>query len=242
MSSTNTLRAINDMVVGLKADGVWTKLTEVYLLSCVTSLSGVLIKLKGTGSLTNVNFVSGDYVAAGSGAGLQGSSGKYIRSGVIANTLAASNRGLAFYETIRTASTYDAAIGVDGPGANTNLWTLTSANAADNQYYLTTDGASGIGVPSGATAGFWSGNSTAAGGADLYKNGVLAVGSSSLATATPQALELYVHGINRGGVLADVYTGKSSLHIIKQALTSTDEANLSTRVNALMTAIGANVY
>ena len=52
--------AINDFVVGCKADGIWTALKASCILSGARTLSGALVPLAGTAP-TNNNFVSGDY-------------------------------------------------------------------------------------------------------------------------------------------------------------------------------------
>ena len=52
--------AINDFVVGCKADGIWTALKASCILSGARTLSGAFVPLAGTAP-TNNNFVSGDY-------------------------------------------------------------------------------------------------------------------------------------------------------------------------------------
>jgi len=52
--------AINDFVVGCKADGTWTALTNACIMAGARTLSGALIPLTGVAP-TNNNFVSGDY-------------------------------------------------------------------------------------------------------------------------------------------------------------------------------------
>ena len=52
--------AINNFIVGCKADGIWTALKASCILSGARTLSGALVPLVGTAP-TNNNFVSGDY-------------------------------------------------------------------------------------------------------------------------------------------------------------------------------------
>jgi hypothetical protein len=52
--------AINDFVVGCKADGIWSAIKASCILAGARTLSGALIPLAGTAP-TNNNFVSGDY-------------------------------------------------------------------------------------------------------------------------------------------------------------------------------------
>jgi hypothetical protein len=52
--------AINDFVVGLKADGIWDSVLSCAIMMGARTLDGALVPLKGS-SPTSVNFVSGDY-------------------------------------------------------------------------------------------------------------------------------------------------------------------------------------
>jgi hypothetical protein len=52
--------AINDFVIGCKADGIWTAIKASCILAGARTLTGALVPLAGTAP-TNFNFVSGDY-------------------------------------------------------------------------------------------------------------------------------------------------------------------------------------
>jgi hypothetical protein len=52
--------AINNFVLGCKADGIWTAIKASCILAGARTLAGALVPLVGTAP-TNVNFVSGDY-------------------------------------------------------------------------------------------------------------------------------------------------------------------------------------
>jgi hypothetical protein len=52
--------AINDFVVGCKADGIWNAIKASCILAGARTLEGALVPLVGTAP-TNFNFVSGDY-------------------------------------------------------------------------------------------------------------------------------------------------------------------------------------
>jgi hypothetical protein len=52
--------AINDFVIGCKADGIWTAIKASCILAGARTLTGALVPLTGTAP-TNFNFVSGDY-------------------------------------------------------------------------------------------------------------------------------------------------------------------------------------
>jgi hypothetical protein len=52
--------AINNFVIGCKADGIWTAIKASCILAGARTLTGALVPLVGTAP-TNVSFVSGDY-------------------------------------------------------------------------------------------------------------------------------------------------------------------------------------
>jgi len=56
----NVKIAINNFVVGCKADGIWDAIKASAILAGARTLTGALVPLKGTAP-TNFNFVSGDY-------------------------------------------------------------------------------------------------------------------------------------------------------------------------------------
>jgi hypothetical protein len=53
-------QAVNQFVIGCKADGIWTAIKASCILAGARTLTGALIPLVGTAP-TNFNFVSGDY-------------------------------------------------------------------------------------------------------------------------------------------------------------------------------------
>jgi len=233
--------AISDFVAGCKTDSIWTKIIEAYLLAGVT-FSGVLAKLKhaGTAAITNVNFVSGDYLAAGSGAGLVGNgTTKHLNLTVADNTIGVDSRSWSTYVT--------------GLGTNNKYWMGVSGGAADNHWsliYITTlygyapsSGASQIVAKSPTvTTGYPIASRRANNAQECYWNGTSSATGSTLVTGAATANNWRLFDINNNGASAGPTDARFSFAHIGSGLTDTDAANLSTRVNALMTALGANVY
>jgi hypothetical protein len=80
--ATKYADAINDFVVGAKADGIWSSLAAACFLAGPATLAGALVPLVGTAP-TNVNFASGDHNQA---TGLVGNgSSKYLDSNRASN-------------------------------------------------------------------------------------------------------------------------------------------------------------
>jgi len=94
-------QAINDFVVGCKADGIWSAIKASCILMGARTLSGALTPLVGTAP-TNVNFVSGDYNRK---TGLVGDgSTKYLNTGRQNNASPQDSRHAAAYATTLPAS------------------------------------------------------------------------------------------------------------------------------------------
>jgi hypothetical protein len=88
--------AINDFVVGCKADGIWPAIKASCILAGARTLTGALVPLVGTAP-TNVNFVSGDYDRK---TGLVGDgSTKYLNSNRAANADPLASSHLSIYKT-----------------------------------------------------------------------------------------------------------------------------------------------
>lgn len=106
--------AVNDFVVGCKADGIWTAIKACCLLAGPDDLTGALVPLVGTAP-TNFNFVSGDYSRT---TGLQGDgSTKYLG----ANRNNATDPQNSYHVAI-----WASAVGTTGYGAGAGT---TQANA-----------------------------------------------------------------------------------------------------------------
>jgi len=89
-------KAINNFIVGCKADGIWDAIKASCILAGARTLSGALVPLAGTAP-TNFNFVSGDYNRK---TGLVGNgSTKYLDSNRNNNADPQNNQHLSVYLT-----------------------------------------------------------------------------------------------------------------------------------------------
>jgi hypothetical protein len=229
---------ISYMIAGLKADAVWSKITEMYLLTGVT-FGGLMAKLKydTTATLTNNNFVTGDYLAAGSGAGLKSDgSTKYLKGGISQIEIPARNSHLSTYNT-----QFSTGVVYMGSESALDIDRLAIYAAATSLFYSDLTGATSISTITGSHVGHMVG--TIESQESLYENGSLIKQEAVGGTArTPQAIDTYLFAMNRNGVAAFLANFRSCCFSVGLGLTDTDAANLSTRTNALMTALGANVY
>lgn len=115
--------AINDFVVGCKADGIWTALRSSCILAGANTLDGALVPLVGVAP-TNFNFVSGDYVRT---TGLKGNgSTKYLDTNTNNNTTSLDDVHLSYFPT--AASTGSIGVGGGGTTGSTGIVGTSSRN------------------------------------------------------------------------------------------------------------------
>ena len=120
--------AINNFVIGCKADGIWTAIKASCILAGARTLTGALVPLVGTAP-TNNNFVSGDYNRK---TGLVGNgSTKYLDSNRNNNADPQDSKHLAIQ--VSQASSTGTNRGYIGAGVtNTGSCHLTTNNAGLN--------------------------------------------------------------------------------------------------------------
>ena len=218
--------AINDFVVGCKADGIWTALKASCILAGARTLSGALVPLAGTAP-TNNNFVSGDYNRK---TGLVGdASTKYLNSNRNSNTDPQDNRHVAVYSSV----------------SSTNVSYYLGAGQIQNGSTVITR------IPAGNSLMRLASNSTV-GGTTLV-NGLNAISradnsnilvrnngttiSYSNASATPVSANFFVFGANDGGLVAST-DARLAFYSIGESL---DLALLDARVTTLIAAYDAAI-
>jgi hypothetical protein len=223
--------AINVFVLGCKTDSIWTKLTEVYLLAGV-SFGGILAKLKYTSvaTLTNTNFVTGNYLAAGSGAGILGANTKFLGTSYITPTIV--GYGLSAYSTAAIVSGFATAWFSDGVVADRIA--VPAYRTDKMSYEFTGYGVTFLNGTVDNGQGFYTATRASTTSLIAYKNGVQNATNTTSSTGTNAGpLKIFDGGTN--GL-------RTSMAIAHEHLTAGQALNLSTRVNTLMTALGTNVY
>lgn len=227
---------LSEYVSTLKFLGIWSKLVEIYLLSGVT-WPGVFAKLKyaTVSALTNNGFTATDYTAAGSGAGLQGSTSGELLTGLLDSTLIADSKSFGVYAT--------------GIGYTNSL--LISASSAGSigpfiarpvggDVNWGNPGESAFAYFADALPGFFISSRLAPNDSRSFKNGVQITQDTTTPAASNTANQwrLFSRGDN-GAFKGD---DKIACGFVGNGLSSAQVSLLSTATNELMTAIGANVY
>ena len=214
--------AINNFVVGCKADGIWSAIKASCILAGARTLAGALVPLVGTAGPTNFNFVSGDYNRK---TGLVGNgSTKRLNSNRNCRTDPTDNCHLSVYATTIAASS--TTLGLIGGGTNFTKEILFNSSVKIAVYLNSASVITGISGES--TAGF-KGASRALSTSFIVRS----VGSNTTATinsSQPDNENVFI--FTRGGGFA--YTNaRLSFYSIGESL---DLALLDSRVTTLINA------
>jgi hypothetical protein len=217
--------AINDFVVGCKADGIWAAIKASCILAGARTLEGALVPLVGAAP-TNVSFVSGDYNRK---TGLVGNgSTKYLDSNYAYPTTLQNNCHAAVH-TSSIPSTGRTLIGyADALGAGTLFWhDLVRLYAISGNDY----------IPASAVSGF-NGITRATSSTFTYRRaGLSSLVSQNSTSVLHQALGVFARRRDTG--LYDFYSNpRLSFYSIGESL---DLALLDARVTALINAFDAAI-
>ena len=228
--------AINNFVVGCKADGIWDAIKASCILAGARTLSGALVPLTGTAP-TNYNFVSGDYNRE---TGLVGDgSTDYLDTNRANNADPQNNQHLAVYASAPqngtsmgagATDTGTSGVGRRNPSGFTNTAVLRSQNGGappsvdiDKTDVQWLSGLAGISRSSSTSFVGRSGGTNK---------------TFTIASQVPYSANIFVFGRNSGGSLNDPAASRLAFYSIGESL---DLAALDTRVSNLITAIGAAI-
>ena len=225
--------AINTFFLGLKSDGIYTKISSMYLplWSSATANKWNLINPLDTDAAYRLTFTTG-WTHASTGMTPNGTSA-YANTFILGNTFS-SNVHVSFYSGTFTVGGSFEMGSSDGstttlsnrPGVNSGLGGITPVN-----YTTTTD-----------ARGFWIGSKRSNTDREVYRNGA---SQNTLLTNIPNALpafNIWLGGLNSNNLLIFPSSKQIRFSSIGLGLTDTDASNLSNRVNTLMTYFGINTY
>jgi hypothetical protein len=225
--------AINQLVLGLKADSIWTKMNALYPFVGGTATShkynlkdprdlDAAYRLQFFGGMThNANGIQGD---GGSG---------YANTFAAINTVAIPDRLNHWSLYNRTLSSNYAYNGIFNYNTGLRFFGLASGDSGN-----TIVGVQNFQIVGGAADGFTNGTVISNDTANFYRNGSLVSGNQSPATMPPQD-NYYISALNTGGGSIDYYSSANiAFASLGGALTATDAANFYTRVQAFQTTLG----
>ena len=212
-------KAINDFVVGCKADKTWNAIKASCILSGARTLSGALVPLSGTAP-TNFNFVSGDYDRK---TGLVGNgSTKYLDSNRANNADPQNNCHLSVWLNDTNTGSNPYFIGASSSG-----YGFGCVVGINGMYSNST-------TPFNAAASVLVGlhghsRTTSASVTGKRPGGVTQTFTNS--SSTPTAFSHYVFQLNNGGSLGIGTTSRLTFYSIGESL---DLALLDARVTRLI--------
>jgi hypothetical protein len=237
-ADSNTLEdgvktAINDFVVGCKADGIWSAIKASCILAGARTLSGALVPLVGTAP-ANSNFVSGDYNRK---TGLVGdASTKSLNSNRNNNADPQNSKHLAVYaSTVGTnTSTFNSYIGVlqsDTVSGRAEI-DLTSSGTVNNMFAHSATGATrtpGVGLLGVSRANSSDLTARASGSSTTV--------ASTSSTPTNMNIFVFARHFNNSSVNQRI-NARLAFYSIGESI---DLALLDTRVTALINAYAAAI-
>lgn len=219
--------AINNFIVGCKADGNWSALKASCILAGARTLAGALVPLVGTAP-TNYNFVSGDYNRK---TGLVGNgSTKYLDSNRLDSTDPQDNSHVSVYKTVGTTG------GTLLASANPPLFNrMTGIDILppNHRFFSRDAGGGGASAPNSATGLL--GVSRASSTTVSIRSG-FSLSSYSSFSGTPSGNKYFV--FDRSGGSSYYSSARLAFYSIGEAV---DLALLDTRLTTLMSALATAI-
>lgn len=242
ITSTADKNAINTFYLGLKSDGIYTKIKAMYLpiWGSAASCKWNLVNPLDTNAAYRLTFATGMTFTSGGMAG-NGTSG-YANTFFAPSILTNNSSHISIYSRTNNAGqTVDFDMGVNGGGNLSIILRWNDGNLYADQYNSSTNR---ITVLNSDSRGYYLSNRNASNVFKMFKNNSQ-FGTTNTNTSTPNIntliYNLYICAANRNGVSSNYTTRQYSFASIGDGLTDTEATNFYTRLNTLMTYFGINV-
>jgi len=237
-------RAYIQMINGMVADGVWSKLDALYIFATKDTTTAKLNLVSSNFALTATSGGTPPTFAVDRGYTGQASQGLDTNLALDAAGLNYSlNSGSigVYCLNNRTSNATTYAIGCDTASSGAQISLLQGGTTFLDVNDLVFPSTANTG-----TQGLWHGSRTAASGAGclvLYKNGtVFGSYSSAVAAGVPAALNVYILGRNHLGSIAGQATDELSAAWIGGGFTADQAARFAARLNRFMAAMRIAVF
>jgi hypothetical protein len=203
--SVSNKNAVNTLFLGLKSNGIWSLIHELYLNAGPSAIDGVFIKAKGSGTRTNFNFLSGDYIRT---TGLKGNgTTKYINNGFLASSLNINSNGLFVYgsdfEVTGNASAIGAYNNIESGLISLDIFVNYNAGTLVDGRTFRSGKYTGSQIPQYnaalTTSGSISGNRQSASLAKLYQNGLVVASNGTIVTPSFTGVNMFSFALNTLG-------------------------------------------
>ena len=239
--SEASLDAVEKFVRDCKNNELWDKLLEVAPFAG-SNLSAALVKLIHpagvSGTITNVNFVSGDYAETGPNGGLLGDGAtKYLNTGFNLASFLPDNSHLSFYLREDVSASANRSL-LGGLSSTEQYWlgalTNTQRNVRLGQTATATQTAN-------MTKGFYAGSRTGGSSLKLYKDGLVIATDSASVTHTKPSVSLYAFAFSSSGSASAYLPGRGSFYSIGHGLTEIETLLLHDAVRTLQRNLGRDI-
>lgn len=224
------------LICGLVTDGTFSKLSVLYVFATADTTTAALNLISSSFNGTTHGTLT---FVANTGWTGDASTG-YIDTGC--NPIAScgptqNSSSLGAY--VRTSRTTPQTYAEIGQSVNFFSFLFPNYNTGTATYGINSPS---LASPASANAqGFWIASRTSSTQLDLYKNGTSFDSQAANSSGTADNDNIYVFAQNSGSA-ASFTADQLAAALAGTALTGTDMANISSRINTYMTAYGVNVY
>lgn len=226
--------AIDNFVLGCKADGIWNAIKASCILAGARTLSGALVPLKGTAP-TNFNFVAGDYNRK---TGLLGNgSTKYLNSNRANNADPQNNNhNAAFISTSASITSHIIGSNALATVGGNSIFTTNTGSGSQSGCWSRSDGGtiSNMGTNSVPLINFV--GTSRGSGPSFNLRAIGSTTASGVNSSSPTADNVLVFA--RGTPVASYTDARLAFYSIGESL---DLALLDARVTILISVIGAAI-
>jgi hypothetical protein len=230
-------QAVNQFVIGCKADGIWTAIKASCILAGARTLAGALVPLVGTAP-TNNNFEAGDYNRK---TGLAGNkSNKALDTNRLHSADQQNNCHISVF--VHTApqsgsGEFPSHLGVGSDTTGTHSHFERAQNNGALTVRLTNLGSSAFTTAGGGATGLIGASRSNSSQFTVRVTNTNSTASISSAAPIGQSYAVFARK-NANGVLSSYSNARLAFYSIGESI---DLAKLDTRVTDLITAIGAAI-
>jgi len=237
--SATEQNAVNQLVLDMKNDGIWTKMKAIYPM-VGASAAACAQNLKSS-SFTGT-FTSG-WTFASTGAKPNGTSA-YMDTGLNANSnLTFDTTHISYYSRTQSATSASTTFGVSD-GTFTNQFRIILRRTSDAAFFISSDSVNGVLTYTITNSqGFFIGNSN---GTNIRKfirnNSILTPNTNSaIGTGILPSFNFYLGCVNAANAASQFDDKECAFASVGDGLTDTEASNLYTAVQAFQTTLNRQV-
>ena len=237
--------AINNLVVGMKADGTWTKMKAIYPFvgGTATTHKWNLKDPRDLDAAFRLVF-NGGWTHSSNGATPNGTNG-YADTKLNGTELSVNSQALTYYSRTNTNVVAGTDIGISGVHRN-GLALLRTYFGTPNTSVSDISDSTSIGAAQTTSinnsTGYFIGSRISATSNKLYRAGVsVASNTTNWGISSSLAFPFFIGSNNSSGTAAGFTNRQCAFSTIGDGLTDTEAANLYTRVQAFQTSLNRQV-